>query len=137
MAGRTLLQQAVPVTFGLVAAGWLTAIDDAGAELGRVRDTRLAIQFGGAAGTLASLGRCRAGRGGAARGGSSACRSRSCPGTPTGCGSCSWPPRWPGVCAALGKVARDVTLLAQTEVAEVAEGAAASRGRGGVVGDAA
>ncbi len=31
MIGRTLLQQAVPVTFGLVAAGWLAALDEAGA----------------------------------------------------------------------------------------------------------
>ena len=29
MIGRTLLQQAVPVTFGLVAAGWLTGLDEA------------------------------------------------------------------------------------------------------------
>src|SRR5215475_6110545 len=39
MAGRTLLQQAVPVTFGLVAAGWTTAIDEAQQELRRVRAT--------------------------------------------------------------------------------------------------
>ena len=56
MSGRTLLQQAVPVTFGLVAAGWLTAIDEARQDLHRIRYTRLAVQFGGAAGTLASLG---------------------------------------------------------------------------------
>ncbi|HSZ47600.1 MAG TPA: lyase family protein, partial [Streptosporangiaceae bacterium] len=56
MAGRTLLQQAVPVTFGLIAAGWLVAIDDAMAGLARVAADRLAVQFGGAAGTLASLG---------------------------------------------------------------------------------
>ena len=56
MSGRTLLQQAVPVTFGLVAAGWLTGLDEARAGLDRVRAGRLAVQFGGAAGTLASLG---------------------------------------------------------------------------------
>ena len=56
MAGRTLLQQAVPVTFGLVAAGWLTSLDEAGETVARVRGERLAVQFGGAAGTLASLG---------------------------------------------------------------------------------
>ena len=55
MVGRTLLRQAVPVTFGLVAAGWLAALDEAGAGLARVRAERLAVQFGGAAGTLASL----------------------------------------------------------------------------------
>src|ERR1700742_2673747 len=56
MIGRTLLQQAVPVTFGLVAAGWLAALDGARAGLARVRAERLAVQFGGAAGTLAALG---------------------------------------------------------------------------------
>jgi 3-carboxy-cis,cis-muconate cycloisomerase len=56
MIGRTLLQQAVPVTFGLVAAGWLTSLDEARAGLAAVGSQRLAVQFGGAAGTLASLG---------------------------------------------------------------------------------
>src|SRR6188472_1941247 len=55
MIGRTLLQQAVPVTFGLVAAGWLTSLDEARAGLEAV-GPRLAVQFGGAAGTLAPLG---------------------------------------------------------------------------------
>jgi 3-carboxy-cis,cis-muconate cycloisomerase len=67
MAGRTLLQQAVPVTFGLVAAGWLVAVDEASAELGRILASRLAVQFGGAAGTLAAR-RGRPGRFRAARG---------------------------------------------------------------------
>lgn len=56
MAGRTLLQQALPVSLGLKAAGWLAAIMDARAGLGRVLEERLALQLGGAAGTLASLG---------------------------------------------------------------------------------
>src|SRR5580658_2789312 len=56
MIGRTLLQQAVPVTFGLVAAGWLTSMDEARGGLAAVGSQRLAVQFGGAAGTLASLG---------------------------------------------------------------------------------
>jgi 3-carboxy-cis,cis-muconate cycloisomerase len=56
MAGRTLLQHAVPTTFGLVAAGWLNGVVDAGRRLTFVRNERLAVQLGGAAGTLASLG---------------------------------------------------------------------------------
>ena len=57
MIGRTLLQQAVPVTFGLVAAGWLTGLDERAAKgWPRSARPRLAVQFGGAAGTLASLG---------------------------------------------------------------------------------
>ena len=121
MAGRTLLQQAVPVTFGLVAAGWLTAIDDARARLAAVRRDRLAAQLGGAAGTLASLGPA----------GPDVARYFAAElGLPA--------PVVPwftdrlrvlelaaalaGVCAALGKLARDITLLAQSEVGEVSEG---------------
>src|SRR6266567_668425 len=127
MPGRTLLQQAVPVTFGLVAAGWLTAIDEARRDLHRVRTGRLAVQFGGAAGTLAALG--GAGPAVAALLGEEL-------GLPV--------PVLPwhtnrlrivelaaalaGACAALGKIARDVTLLAQTEVAEVREDPGAGRG---------
>jgi 3-carboxy-cis,cis-muconate cycloisomerase len=53
---RTLLQHGVPTTFGLKAAAWLNAALDAGELLERVAGSRLAVQFGGAAGTLASLG---------------------------------------------------------------------------------
>jgi 3-carboxy-cis,cis-muconate cycloisomerase len=53
MAARTLLQQAVPTTFGLKAAGWLVAVLDARAGLSAVR---LPAQLGGAAGTLAAFG---------------------------------------------------------------------------------
>jgi 3-carboxy-cis,cis-muconate cycloisomerase len=51
MAGRTLLQQATPTTFGLKAAHWLVSLLDARHDL---RD--LPAQLGGAAGTLAALG---------------------------------------------------------------------------------
>lgn len=127
MSGRTLLQQAVPVTFGLVAAGWLTAIDEARQNLNQVRTARLAIQFGGAAGTLASLG--DAGPQVAALLGEEL--RLPVPVLP-------WHTNrhriievaaaLAGACAALGKIARDVTLLAQTEVAEVHEAAAPGRG---------
>ncbi len=53
MAGRTLLQQAVPTTFGLKAASWLVGIVHA---RNRLADMRLPAQLGGAAGTLAALG---------------------------------------------------------------------------------
>lgn len=55
MPGRTLLQQALPITFGLKAAGWLVGVLDARRLLVDAGD-RLAVQLGGAAGTLASLG---------------------------------------------------------------------------------
>ena len=53
MAARTLLQQALPSTFGLKAAGWLVAVLDARSRLGRLT---LPAQLGGAAGTLAVFG---------------------------------------------------------------------------------
>ena len=55
MVGRTLLQHALPTTFGAKAAGWLVAAVDAHLLLVQAR-SQLAVQFGGAAGTLASLG---------------------------------------------------------------------------------
>ena len=55
MAGRTLLQQALPTTFGLKAAGWLVSVLEARRQLLDVRSSRLAAQLGGAVGTLASL----------------------------------------------------------------------------------
>jgi 3-carboxy-cis,cis-muconate cycloisomerase len=56
MPARTLLQQALPTTFGLKAAGWLVAVLEARKRLLAVRESGLAAQLGGAAGTLASLG---------------------------------------------------------------------------------
>jgi len=127
MIGRTLLQQAVPVTFGLVAAGWLTGLDEARAALDRVAAGRLAVQFGGAAGTLAPLG--SAGPEVAAL--LAAELGLAAPVLPwhtqrlrvTEIGAaCA------GAAGVLGKIARDVTLLAQSEVAEVQEGGGAGRG---------
>jgi 3-carboxy-cis,cis-muconate cycloisomerase len=54
--GRTLLQQALPTTFGLKAAGWLVGLDEARGDLARVRDEVLAVQLGGGAGTLDAFG---------------------------------------------------------------------------------
>lgn len=125
MIGRTLLQQAVPVTFGLVAAGWLTSLDEAREALARVASTRLAVQFGGAAGTLASLGE-EGPRVAALLAGELGLAAPALPWhTDRGrvldlAAACA------GAAAALGKISRDVTLLAQTEVGEVREGAAES-----------
>jgi 3-carboxy-cis,cis-muconate cycloisomerase len=81
MAARTLGQQALPTTFGLRAAGWLVALDEARQGLAEVAATRLAAQLGGAAGTLASLGDAWT------------CPSPPCPGTRRGRGWPSWPGR--------------------------------------------
>ena len=143
MIGRTLLQQAVPVTFGLVAAGWLTSVDEAREGLAAVRSRRLAVQFGGAAGTLASLG-------------DHGQRVAALLAEELGLALPVLP--WhtdrlriidlgvalARVAAALGKIARDVTLLAQAEVGEISEGsvnlagpaAGLTRPAGGLAGGA-
>lgn len=54
MVARTLGQQALPTTFGALAAGWLAALDDGAAEVARAVNT-LPVQYGGAAGTLAAV----------------------------------------------------------------------------------
>jgi 3-carboxy-cis,cis-muconate cycloisomerase len=56
MVARTLLQQAVPTTFGFKAAGWLVGLLDARKALLRVRASGLSAELGGAAGTLAAFG---------------------------------------------------------------------------------
>jgi len=56
MAGRTHLQQALPVTFGYKIAVWLAMLDRHAERLQQMRPRVLVGQFGGAAGTLASLG---------------------------------------------------------------------------------
>ena len=56
MPGRTLMQQAVPISFAFKGAGWLSGLTGAAERLRRVASTAVALQFGGAAGTLAALG---------------------------------------------------------------------------------
>jgi 3-carboxy-cis,cis-muconate cycloisomerase len=56
MAGRTWLQQATPITFGLKAAGWVDALDRTASGLRAALDAAMVLQFGGASGTLAALG---------------------------------------------------------------------------------
>ena len=119
MAARTLLQQAVPTTFGYKAAGWLVGVVEARERLTGVGE-RLPAQLGGAAGTLAALGDA----------GAEVLRHYAVeldlrePPLP-------WHTiRAPllelagalaGAAALCAKAAGDVVLLAQTEVAEVAE----------------
>src|SRR5258708_3599044 len=56
MAGRTHLQHALPITFGYKAAVWLAGFDRHAERLAQLKPRVLMAQFGGAAGTLASLG---------------------------------------------------------------------------------
>jgi 3-carboxy-cis,cis-muconate cycloisomerase len=126
MAGRTLLQQALPVTFGLVAAGWLSGVLDAAAQL-RAAEDGLAAQLGGAAGTLASLGDD-----------GPAVLDRFAVHVGLAAPSLPWHTARQRITAVAGalataagtaaKIAGDVALLMQTEVAEVFEPAAPGRG---------
>jgi 3-carboxy-cis,cis-muconate cycloisomerase len=120
MAGRTWLQQATPITFGLKAAGWCDALDRVTARLEAALGDALTLQFGGASGTLAAL---------ADRG----------PAIAASCGKAlglTVPPipwhthrdRLATLASALGvatgtagKIGRDLGLLAQTEVDEARE----------------
>ncbi|WP_158850826.1 3-carboxy-cis,cis-muconate cycloisomerase [Saccharothrix deserti] len=121
IAGRTLTQHALPTTFGLKCAGWMVAVDEAETALARVRAHRLAVQFGGAAGTLAAV----RDPGGALTEQLAAELGLAAPLIPWHTNRT----RVAELAGALGeasgvlaKIAQDVVLLAQTEVAEVAEG---------------
>jgi len=117
MAARTVLQQAVPTTFGRKVAGWLVAVTQARSTFG---EAELPAQLGGAAGTLAALG--ENGR-----------RVRSLIAGELDLSEAVIPwhtNRLPvarlaaaldSAAAACGKIGVDVVLLAQTEVGEVAE----------------
>ena len=117
---RTTLQHNLPIPFGLKVAGYASALARSRERLRRLRKAALVLQFGGAAGTLASLGE----KGLQVTDRLAALLDLAVPEAP-----------WHGhsdrlaeVAAALailtgscGKIARDVTLLMQTEVAEAFE----------------
>jgi 3-carboxy-cis,cis-muconate cycloisomerase len=122
MAGRTLLQQATPTTFGLKAAGWLMGLREARALVGAVSARRLRAQLGGAVGSLAVLG----GRG------PEVVRLYAreldlaeplAPWHTERSGLIELGAALATVAGACAKISEDVVLLAQTEVAEVREGA--------------
>jgi 3-carboxy-cis,cis-muconate cycloisomerase len=119
MIGRTLLQHAVATTFGAVVERWLAGIDAARAEIGRV-DTELPLQLGGPVGDRASF----EGRFGAVVAAVAARLTLVAPAT-------SWHTQrapvaavagaWGLAAAAIGSIALDIVLLAQSDVAELAE----------------
>src|ERR1700676_353905 len=127
VVGRTWMQQALPTTFGLRVAGWLDAVNR---HRGRLRETgqRVGVlQFGGAVGTLAALGS----RGQMVAKILSEELHLGLPDTPWH----SHRDRMVEVATTLGllagtlgKIARDISLHAQTEVGEVFEPSGAGRG---------
>lgn len=127
VAGRTLLQQALPMTFGFKVAGWLDAVMRHQDRLLALRDNVCVLQFGGATGTLASLGdKARPVMHALAQ-----ALDLRLPDIPwhaqrdrlaevaTTCGL---------LAGTLGKIAGDIALSSQTEVGELAEPAEPGKG---------
>ena len=128
VVARTWMQQALPTTFGFIVAGWLDAVSRHRNRLAEIKPRVLTLQFGGAVGTLAALG----GRGPEVAKALADDLRLSLPSIPwhthrdriaeiaTTLGLCT---------GTLGKIARDISLHAQTEIAELAE--PIFEGRGG------
>lgn len=127
MVARTWLQHALPMPFGLKLAEYAAALHRSRARLKALRDTGLALQFGGAAGTLAALGD----KGMAVSEALARELQLPLPDAP-------WHTHRDRIAEAAsvlailsgtcGKIARDVSLLMQTDVGEAFEPAGAGRG---------
>jgi 3-carboxy-cis,cis-muconate cycloisomerase len=135
MAGRTLTQHAVPITFGLKAAQWLHGVLDARDDLVDARD-RLPAQVGGAAGTLAApaeLLRLTGGRGDAVALAADLADRIGLPHAPPWHTNRAPLTRLADALVrttdACGRIAADVLVLARPEISELAE--PAGEGRGG------
>jgi 3-carboxy-cis,cis-muconate cycloisomerase len=113
--GRTLLQHALPTSFGLRAARWMSGIDDACRWIDDVQASDLAVDMGGPIGHAdPRVGAALAAELGLRDPGLAWHGIRVRPARVASAVA--------GLCGILGKIARDVTLLAQNEIAEVAEG---------------
>jgi 3-carboxy-cis,cis-muconate cycloisomerase len=127
MIGRTLLQDALPITFGLKAVQWLSGIDEAAARFARESEHGLMLQFGGAVGTRAGLN----GKGAAIAARMAKALGLVSPALP-------WHARRGNIAGlatalaiatgAAAKIARDISLLAQNEIGEVFEPRVQGRG---------
>lgn len=127
MAGRTWLQQATPTTFGAKAAGWLDGIERVRARLIAAAEAAAVAQLGGAVGTQAGFG---------VHGPEVAATFARRLGLAVA--DVAWHTERSRivdvacalglVCGTAGKIGRDIALLTQTEVAEVAEASVTGRG---------
>jgi 3-carboxy-cis,cis-muconate cycloisomerase len=127
IVARTWMQQALPTTFGFIVAGWLDAILRQRRRLIEIRPRVLSLQFGGAVGTLAAL----RGNGPAVANALADELQLALPVTP-------WHAHrdrtaeiatFLGILTGtLGKIARDISLHAQTGIGELSEPAGAGRG---------
>jgi 3-carboxy-cis,cis-muconate cycloisomerase len=127
IVARTWMQQALPTTFGFIVAGWLDAILRHRRRWTEIRPRVLTLQFGGAVGTLAALGN----RGPEVANALATELKLTLPSAP-------WHPHRDRMAEAaaflglltgtLGKIARDISLHTQTEIAELFEPTAEGRG---------
>ncbi len=127
MIGRTWMQHALPITFGLKAAGWLDALLRHQQRLTELRSRLCVLQFGGAAGTLASLGD----RGLAVAHAVAVDLELPLPHLPWHAHRdrfAEFATMLGLLTGTLGKIARDISLQNQTEVAELSEPVAVGRG---------
>jgi 3-carboxy-cis,cis-muconate cycloisomerase len=127
MAGRTHLQQALPVTFGYKAAVWLSSIDRHIERIEQARPRVLVGEFSGAAGTLASIGE-----------GGLQMQKLFCEELGLNQPSITWHVARDGITEAvtllglitgtLGKIATDVMMMSATEFGELSEPFVPGRG---------
>lgn len=127
MTGRTHSQQALPIPFGLKVAGWLAPLLHHRQRLAQLKPRLLVVQFGGAAGTLASLGQQGV-----------AVQKALAAELELGVSLLPWHTQrdtlaelagWLSLVSGnLAKMGQDIILLAQTEVGEVRESADTARG---------
>lgn len=127
MAGRTHSQQALPIPFGLKVAGWLAPLIRHCERLSQLKPRVLVLQFGGAAGTLAALGKA----GIPVRNALSTELELGIPLMPwhTQRDALAELANWLSLLTgSLAKMAQDVILLAQSEIAEARESSDVARG---------
>jgi 3-carboxy-cis,cis-muconate cycloisomerase len=127
MAGRTLMQQAPPTTFGVKIAAWLDGMNRHRDRITETRKRALVVQFGGAVGTLAAL----RDKGLQVAEALAAELDLTLPTMPwhTQRDRIAEVATTLGLCTgSLGKMARDISLHMQTEIAEVSEPANDGRG---------
>jgi 3-carboxy-cis,cis-muconate cycloisomerase len=127
MLGRTLLQPALPITFGLKAVGWLDGVDGALDRFDAEATTAIRLQLGGATGSLAGL-----------QGKAMAVSDRLAERLDLPKSVIPWHAQRQGLAGlasslailtgAVGKIAGDIALMAQTEVGEAFEPRVAGRG---------
>jgi 3-carboxy-cis,cis-muconate cycloisomerase len=127
MMGRTWMQHALPMTFGLKAAGWLDALMRHAQRLSAEREEMRVLQCGGATGSLASLGQdgLKVSR---ALAEILHLKEPSLPWFGQRDRVFILAATLVGLTGSLGKIAKDVSLMAQTEVAECHEGVAPGKG---------